>query len=807
MKITFQFFLLVNILSLNIFAQNDSCTFSLSGTILDVETKEPVPYVSVVIQEAGKGTIANEKGEFFINGLCSQSNTLIISCHGYCDSVCEHNHRHGKVPHIYLRQKVVDVATVTIKAQVNKKKGTESVSQVTVDKSELKSNPTRSLASAIEDEQGITLTSVGSNVQLPLIHGLYGNRILILNNGLKHGFQNWGKDHAPEIDISSANKITIIKGAAGVRFGPEAIGGAIIVEPNPLYLKESFYGEVRSGFQTNGRGYNSGFEIGEGKKQWSYFLSGNYTKIGDRNTPEYMLTNSGKEEFSFGSGVRYRTKKVDLKTYYSLVDQNLSLLRASFFHSANAIRQAFAAERPDSAYILPFSYDINEPNQLIQHHLGKVELKWMYSDHGNIVLRAGKQLNSRKEFDVRRNSGKPIIDLDLTTNDFQVEWNHPDKFGLDGMVGVQYFYQDNDNNPGTGTTPLIPNYNTGRYSAFMVESKRFGEHLMEVGLRVDFESSNIRGREVSQELFKDEYSFTNLSSSIGYVKNFHRNNSFRTSVGTAWRAPNMAELFSFGQHGFKNSYGLLRYYFNDENKLKTNQVIKMNESHVQPEKGFKFINELKINKKLHSHTLTGYSHYLLNFIYERPYGLTGTFRGPQPTFIFDQTDALFVGCDYDWKMDWSKQTEGTFGVSYLWSRNITDKETLINQPPVTVSYKLIWQQRKLWKFSSSRILVKPFYRFEQFQAPRTLTPDQLIEGEEVITPESEIFDFKAAPEGYFMFRVSWEWEWNSFKGSVSINNLLNTSYRDYLNEMRYFADAPGRNILFSLNYKFNANNK
>ena len=52
--------------------------------------------------------------------------------------------------------------------------------------------------------------------------------------------------------------------------------------------------------------------------------------------------------------------------------------------------------------------------------------------------------------------------------------------------------------------------------------------------------------------------------------------------------------------------------------------------------------------------------------------------------------------------------EGTFGISYLWSRNITNKRTPINQPPVTVSYKLIWQQEKLWKFSSSRILVKPF---------------------------------------------------------------------------------------------------
>ena len=43
-----------------------------------------------------KATIANENGEFFINGLCSKRNTLIISCHGYCDSVCQHNHQHGK---------------------------------------------------------------------------------------------------------------------------------------------------------------------------------------------------------------------------------------------------------------------------------------------------------------------------------------------------------------------------------------------------------------------------------------------------------------------------------------------------------------------------------------------------------------------------------------------------------------------------------------------------------------------------------------------------------------------------------------
>ena len=625
---------------------------------------------------------------------------------------------------------------------------------------------------------------------------------MILNNGLKHGFQNWGKDHAPEIDIASANKITVIKGAAGVRFGPEALGGAIVVEPNPLYLKEPFYAELGTGFQTNGLGYNTGFEVGEGRKNWSYFVNANYTKIGDRNAPDYSLTNSGKDEKSLGMGIQYRTTKIGVKAYYSLIDQNLALLRASFAHSSNAIRQAFTSQQPDPSYISPFSYNINEPNQLTQHHLAKGEIKWTYSDHGNLTLRVGKQLNKRQEFDVRRNADKPIIDLNLTTNDVQLEWKHPHKYELDGIIGVQYFYQDNDNNPGTGTTPLIPNYNTGRYSAFAIESKRFGEQIIEAGIRVDFESNNIRGRETSQELFRDEYSFTNITSSIGYVKNFNKSNSFRTNIGTAWRTPNMAELFSYGQHGFKTSYGLLRHYFNEENKLKTNKVIALKESDVEPEKGFKFINELKINRKLHAHNIAAYSHYILNFIYERPYGLIGTFRGPQPVFLFHQTNALFVGLDYDWKAEWHKQLEGTFSMSYLWSRNINNNETLINQPPITVGYKIAWLHKNLWKFKSSKLTIKPFYRFKQFQAPRTLTPDQLIDGDEIITSESEIFDFKAAPNGYFMLKISWQYEWKNFNGSITVNNVLNTSYRDYLNEMRYFADAPGRNIFFNLNYKF-----
>ena len=179
------------------------------------------------------------------------------------------------------------------------------------------------------------------------------------------------------------------------------------------------------------------------------------------------------------------------------------------------------------------------------------------------------------------------------TNDYQLEWRHPKYQNIEGVIGLQAFSQNNDNNPGTGTTPFIPNYNTTRYSGFVIEQFKREKTTYELGARLDHEYNNVRGRETSQDIFRDEYSFVNLTTSLGAFKRVSENTTIRVNIGTAWRTPNMAELYSFGQHGFKVSYGLLRYYTNSEGDIKTNRVIKMSEGDVKPEKGIKWINEWK----------------------------------------------------------------------------------------------------------------------------------------------------------------------------------------------------------------------
>lgn len=792
--------ILVSFIPILSFGQGDNCDFSVSGKVLDAETKNPIPFVSVKIKDHNRSTHTDENGDFLIDKLCDEVNTIVITCLGYCDSICTHPHHHEEIPHIYLTQKIEKLGTVLIEAEKGPEQGTKALAQVQLKKADLQKDLTQSLASAISQKEGVNMLSTGTNVQLPVIHGLYGNRILILNNGLIHGFQNWGSEHAPEINPSSINNITIVKGSAGVRFGPEAIGGAIIVESSNMRYKNPLTIDLGSGYQSNGKGYYSNLEINHGLKNFGYFVNGNFTKIGDRHSPNYMLTNTGKQEQSLTAGTRFRHKKLDIKLLYSLVDQELALLRSSIAESANAILIAFNSDEP--RIINPFSYDINEPNHTTQHHLGKIEAKWWYADDSHLTFRYGRQLNKRQEFDVRRNSHLPIIDLNLYTSDYQLEWHHPHWMDLEGLVGLQYFYQSSLNNPGTGVTPIIPNYKTHRLSTFIIENKKINNNTIEGGLRFDYVDNSIAGRETNQNVFRDDFSFSNVTASIGLIKNFNSSLVYRTNLASSWRTPNMLELYSFGQHGFQTSFGMLRYYTNDEGQVRTDRVTPISESGIKVESGYKFTNEFEIQKEKDRLVLTAFAQVIENYIYDRPLGLISTFRGPMPIFIYNQVDAAFIGADLTWNRDWNSKISGKLGMSYLWAQDIERNSALINQPPIRFSYSLEWESKEVWKLNSLKLEVNPSYTLQQFQAPRTITPDELFTGQQILSPDSELFDFMDAPEAFFLLQAGISAKLNAWQVGIKVQNALNERYRDYLNNMRYFANEPGRNILLNVKYQF-----
>ncbi len=72
----------------------------------------------------------------------------------------------------------------------------------------------QTLGEALKSVPGLNSIQTGPSISKPVIHGLHSNRVLILNNGVRQEGQQWGTEHAPEIDPFIANKITIIKGGS-----------------------------------------------------------------------------------------------------------------------------------------------------------------------------------------------------------------------------------------------------------------------------------------------------------------------------------------------------------------------------------------------------------------------------------------------------------------------------------------------------------------------------------------------------------------------------------------------------------------
>ena len=121
-----------------------------------------------------------------------------------------------------------------------------------------------------------------------------------------------------------------------------------------------------------------------------------------------------------------------------------------------------------------------------------------------------------------------------------------------------------------------------------------------------------------------------------------------------------------------------------------------------------------------------------------------------------------------------------------------------------IDYKLNWSLPTFAKLKSSTLSVRPSYTFRQYQAPVAYSPNDIVDGSIEITPDSKIFDFRDAPDGYFLMDLSWRLRFEKLAFSLAVNNVFNNSYRSYLNDMRYFADEPGVNLLFNVNYIFNS---
>ncbi len=291
---------------------------------------------------------------------------------------------------------------------------------------------------------------------------------------------------------------------------------------------------------------------------------------------------------------------------------------------------------------------------------------------------------------------------------------------------------------------------------------------IEAGLRFDNKFFQVFTFDENDEIIRPKYRFNNFSGTIGLVFKPADGLKLTSNLGTAWRPPNVSELYSQGLH-----HGAA--------------TIEEGNINLGTEQAFKWINQFQLNNGIWSIDLSAYLQQINNYIYLEPEPEPRlTIRGAFPVYTYQQTDAFMAGTDVSINARLSSQWKYGLKGSLIRARDKQRDDYLIFMPSDRLQNMLTWnypfESKKTFFIAASHSVVRRQNRF----------------------PEG--IDFVDPPQGYQLVGLNIGYGSQLFDNDYEIyvegTNLFNTAYREYLNRFRYYADELGRAITLRFNYKF-----
>ena len=790
-------------LALSCISYSQNCTYTFLGELSDFHDGTSIQSATIFIKELDKYLVSDSDGKFKIEDLCSGTITLTIS-HVGCETKIVSYLVEGDIyKAIQIEHHIEELNEISIKGNTSKKE-TKTAQETVLKSNTLKKYSALSLGDALKEVSGVSSINTGNSIVKPMINGMHSSRLLILNNGVRLQDQEWGIEHAPNIDINSAAQISVIKGSGALAYGGDAIGGVIVVNPSRVILKDTLFGKTTFGGQTNGRGFSMSSSLNKNYANgWFINVQGSLKKNGDFETPDYVLSNTGANSKGVSVRAGKKTFESGFEIFYSYLNNEIGILRASHIGNIRDLVNAINSQEP--LFIEDFSYAINYPKQDVTHHLAKAMYYKRFKNFGKVNLQYDYQNNQRFEFDVRvgDDRNKAALDLNLQTHTLSTDVildsnsDYKLKFGLMGR------YQNNFANPETGVRRLIPDYdkydfgiyttaeyalNTSttldfgiRYDYNRIDAKKFyrTSRWEERGYDVDFADIVIEDLG-TQLLVNPVFNYHNFSASAGLKYELNDHSYLIGNYSLSSRPPNPSELFSDGLH-----HSAARIELGD---LRLNQEIsnRISASYNYSDNALNLIVE-------------GFYNRVNDFMYLEPFGIEQTIRGAFPVWNYLQSDSELYGLDISANYNITDAINFSNKSSYTVGNDIENNRPLINIPAFNTRNSICYKNDSWNQFSAS---LSSEWTFEQTQFP-----DNNFETFIAQTNENVLVDISTPPSAFHLlhfysevtFKTS---NYTNLNVALSVNNLLDTKYRAYLNRLRYFADDLGRNIMLQLQFNF-----
>ncbi|MGY3089923.1 iron complex outermembrane receptor protein [Hymenobacter sp. UYAg731] len=761
-----------------------ACTLALAGRVADHEAGVLLPGATVRLLETGEVNATGADGNYHFH-VCPGTYHLEVSFVGYRAETLEVRVVTAVVRNFQLHPDAVQLAGAVVRGAAAPATPTQATA--TLAGRELAATRGQSLGEALLKVSGVSAIQTGPNVFKPMIHGLHSNRVALLNNGVRQEGQQWGEDHGPEIDPFVASQLTVVKGAAGVRYGADAIGGVVLAQPAALPDSAGTTADLHLvGASNNGLGAVSATVQGSPGKLpgLAWRAQGTVRRAGLSRTPDYRISSSALAEYNYSGAVGWRRERWGVEAFVSQYNAQLGLYPVPENWNTVA-RGSSPAPLPAS-----FGYHIGRPYQQIQHTLFKLSGYYKLPGcGGELNLTLAQQADQRGEYDKHRPRNDNLADQNIPELDYRnqtttadLRWVPRPRGNFGGELGLSGTLQDNTYRPGSRF--FIPYYTNQTGGAYAIGRWHPGPWLLEAGLRLDRRALDTRRpTRVSGtfEVVRESFAFTTPAASLGLVRELGPHVTLRADASLMQRAPAANERASQGVHNgiYEEGYDITRPPGTPTLGPETARSVAL---------GLSWHDHPRLNGEL-----TVYQTGIDNYIFETPIPPVLDIRGLFPSYRYQQTDARLQGLDLLVAYRVARPLTLGLKAATVVERDLRLNDYLILAPADRLETWLRYEVPAGGPLAAPRRL-SGFYAQLGAQGVRRQTR---------VPRDNEQRDYQDPPPGYWLLGAEVGGTLRlgprtPLEISLTGTNLLDTRYRDYLNRYRYFLDELGQNVTLRL---------
>lgn len=623
---------------------------------------------------------------------------------------------------------------------------TSSVNVITRD--QLDVAPPAGLGDTLNGQPGLRSTFYGPGASRPVIRGLSGPRVLVLENGVGQvDASSLSPDHAVASDPGEATRVEVLRGPSTLAYGGSGIGGVVNVidERVPSSPAENgFEGRLAGSVSSvdDGEAINGSAKFGKGPLVFA--IDADHRESSDYDVPTAPVS----ARLAHRDGL---TPDPDKTVKNTDVEMDAYGAGVSYVHDSGFF--GISVKKTDTTYGVPYLQILspNDPDAEgpVSIHLQQTrydlrgEQDIDFGPFAKVRLSAGHAKYQHAEVSVEDGEVGTRFLSDGTEG--RLELVQKERDGWQGAVGFQALERHFS---AIGDEAFVPSTDIKEYGVFTLQRLDKGDWGLDAGLR--FDSRQLK------TAFADK-TFDNVSGSLGVFYKPADRQFVALTLSRNGRAPTEFELFADGPHP-----GTGGYEVGDAN-LKSEKVTSL-------EATYRYTGErLRLEGHLWGAQYDG-------FIEEAP---TGAVEDDLPVFQYFQTDAKFHGAEAEASYVAWRGGEKALKLEavYDWVRGSTDLGVPARVPPWALTGRVVW--------SAPRLDVQAEVRR--------------------VASQNRVATFELPTDGYTQVNAMVTFkplENSALRLFVDGRNLTNETIREHASFLKDFAPSPGRSVRAGFAWRF-----